>query len=270
MAQAIATKGRMCRNPDRLRPELEAADQRDAVGHKRDDRDRADEIADRAGNPQAHLQRGRQDHRLDREEDEGEGGVDQRRHGRADIAEAGTSGQEVDVDAAFGGMIGNRHAAAEDDGGDDEDRGRGVGDAVIEGDGAADRLEHQEGDRADRGVGDTGGGPSPRALGGEAQRVVFQRLVGNPLVVLAPDAVYSLPPCHSLPHSRYGPGALANPVPKAYVGILRCSIRDLAYACAAQIRAILTAPIACPRTKVGCSCQTKQTRACCRRSGVNY
>ncbi|MFX5272019.1 hypothetical protein ABTD28_20060, partial [Acinetobacter baumannii] len=26
----------------------------------------------------------------------------------------------------------------------------------------------------------------------------FQRLVGDPLIVLAPDAVYPLPPCHSL------------------------------------------------------------------------
>ena len=38
--------------------------------------------------------------------------------------------------------------------------------------------------------------PSPRALGGEAQRIVFQRLVGNPLIILAPDAVNPLPPCH--------------------------------------------------------------------------
>ena len=40
------------------------------------------------------------------------------------------------------------------------------------------------------------GRPSPRALGGEAQRVVFQRLIGNPLIILAPYAVYALPPCH--------------------------------------------------------------------------
>ncbi len=59
-------------NPERLGPELEAADQRNAIGHERDDRDRADEVADRARNTQAHLQRGRQDHRLDCEEDEGE------------------------------------------------------------------------------------------------------------------------------------------------------------------------------------------------------
>ena len=183
-------------DPQRLRPQLEAADQRDAVGDQRDDDDRADEIADRAGNAEAHLQRGRQDHRLDREEDEGEGGVDQRGDGRADIAEAGAPGQQIDVDAAFCGMIGDRQAAAEDDDADDEDRGGGVGDAVVKRNGAADRFQSQERDRAERGVGDAGGGPAPRALGGEAQRVVFQRLVGNPLIVLAPDAVYPLPPCH--------------------------------------------------------------------------
>src|SRR5204863_342796 len=97
--------------------------------------------------------------------------------------------------------------------------------------------------------GDPRGGPAPRTLGGKAKRVVFQRLVGDPLIILAPDAVYSLPPCHLTPLLTRR--SLANPVPKAYVGILRCSIRDLAYACAAQIRAILTAPIACPRTNSG-------------------
>ncbi|MGY4346972.1 hypothetical protein ACVWXM_003439 [Bradyrhizobium sp. GM7.3] len=188
-------------DPDRLRPELEAADQRDAVGDKRDDRDRADEIADRARNAEAHLERRGQDHRFDREEDEGEGGVDQRRDGRADITEAGAAGEQVNVDAAFGGIIGNRDAAAEDDDGDDEDRGGGVGNPVIQGDGAADRLKREKGDGAQGSVGDAGSGPPARALGGEAQRVVFQRLVGDPLVVLAPDAIYSLPPCHFSPHS---------------------------------------------------------------------
>ena len=183
-------------DPERLRPQLEAADQRDAVGHQRNDDDGADEIADRARDAEAHLQRGCQDDRLEREEDEGEGGVDQRGDGRADIAEAGAAGQQVDVDAAFGGMIGNRQAAEEDDDADDEDGGGGVGDAVIQRNGAADRLQRQERDRAEGGVGDAGGRPAPRALGGEAQRIVFQRLVRNPLIILAPDAVYPLPPCH--------------------------------------------------------------------------
>ena len=204
-------------DPERLRPQLEAADQRDAVGHQRNDDDGADEIADRARDAEAHLQRGRQNDRLDREEDEGEGRVDQRGDGRADVAEAGAARQQVDVDAAFGGVIGNRQAAAEDDDADDEDGGRGVGDAVVQRNGAADRLQRQERDRAERGVGDAGGGPAPRALGGEAQRVVFQRLVGNPLIILAPDAVYPLPPCHfCTPDPNCCPRHwLANSVPKS-------------------------------------------------------
>src|SRR6266550_5146178 len=93
-------------------------------------------------------------------------------------------------------MIGNRQAAAEDNDTDDQNGGGGVGDAVIKGNGAADRLQRQERDRAQSCIGDPCSGPAPGAFGREAQRVVFQRLVGNPLVILAPDAVYPLPPCH--------------------------------------------------------------------------
>src|SRR5262245_35892580 len=94
-------------------------------------------------------------------------------------------------------MIGNGQAAAENDDADDEDRGGGVGHAVVQRDGAADRFQRQEGNGAEGGVGDAGSGPSARAFGREAQRVVFQRLVGNPLIISAPDAVYPLPPCHN-------------------------------------------------------------------------
>src|SRR6266850_2562886 len=183
-------------DPERLRPQLEAADQGDAVRHQRNDDDGADEIADRPRDSEAHLQRGGENDRLDRKEDEGEGGVDQRGDGRADVTEAGPARQEIDIDAAFGGMIGNRQAAAEDNDADDQNGSGGVGDAIIERDRAADCFQRQERDRAQGGVGDPCGGPAPGALGREAQRVVFQRLVGNPLIILAPDAVYPLPPCH--------------------------------------------------------------------------
>src|SRR5260370_87508 len=99
---------------------------------------------------------------------------------------------------------------------------------------SADRLQGQERDGAQRGVGDPGGGPAPRAFGREAQRVVFQRLVGNPLIILAPDAVYPLPPCH---FGTPDPKALRLQSPcKIYVAILRCNIRDLAYLCTAQFQ----------------------------------
>ena len=221
-------------DPQRLRPQLKAADQGDAVGNQRNDHHRADEIADRARDSEAHLQRGGEDDRLDRKENEGEGCVDQRRDGRADVAEAGAAGQKIDVDAAFGGVIGDRQTAAENDDADDEDGCGGVGDAVIKGDGAADRFQRQERDRTESGVGDAGGGPAPRALGCEAQRIIFQRLVGNPLIILAPDAVYPLPPCHFALLTPSDPRS-QNPR-KTYVAILRCNIRDLAYLCTAQSR----------------------------------
>src|SRR6185312_7591217 len=85
------------------------------------------------------------------------------------------------------------------------DGGGSIGDAIIQCDGTADRLQRQERDRAERRVGNAGGGPAPRALGGEAERVIFQRLVGNPLIILAPDAVYPLPPCHFAAPDRKRP-----------------------------------------------------------------
>ena len=254
-------------DPERLRPQLEAADQGDAVGHQRNDHDRADEIADRTRDAEAHLQRGREDDRFDRKENEGEGCVDQRGDGRADVAEAGAAGQKIDIDAAFGGVIGDRQAAAENDDADDEDGRGGVGDAVIEGDGAADRLKRQKRDRAERGVGDAGGGPAPRALGGEAQRVVFQRLVGNPLIILAPDAVYPLPPCHFALLTPSAP-ASQNPPPKstslfcgAIYAILRiCALHNFSNPC----------PIhSASSNLMGYSCQTKPNRACSLRFGAN-
>src|SRR6202043_3350529 len=72
----------------------------------------------------------------------------------------------------------------------------GIGDPVIEGDGAADGFQCQELNGAEGGVGNPGRRPAPRAFGREAQRIVFQRLVRNPLIILASNAVYPLPPCH--------------------------------------------------------------------------
>ena len=53
--------------------------------------------------------------------------------------------------------------------------------------GAADRLQRQEGERAERRLRDPEPGPAPRLLGGEAQGIVLQRLVGDEAVVVAPD-----------------------------------------------------------------------------------
>src|SRR3546814_320704 len=72
--------------PDRLRPVLDPADPAKAIGRNRHHYERADDMADRQGDAEAQLERRRQDHRLDREEDEGEGGVDCRGDRRAEIA----------------------------------------------------------------------------------------------------------------------------------------------------------------------------------------
>ena len=59
-------------HPERLRPKLETADQRDAVGHQRNDHHRAEQIAERQRQAETQFQRVGEDHRFDGEEDEGE------------------------------------------------------------------------------------------------------------------------------------------------------------------------------------------------------
>ena len=257
-------------DPERLRPQLEAADQGDAVDHQGNDDDGADEIADRARDAEAHLQRGCHDDRFEREEDEGEGGVDQRGDGRADIAEAGAAGQQVDIDAAFCGMVGNRQAAKEDDDADDQNGGGGVGRAVIQRNRAADRFQRQKRDGAKGCIGDAGGRPSPGALGGEAQRIVFQGLVRNPLIILAPDAVNPLPPCHcDAPDPLCRPrvtSKLRTRNLRRYFAV-QYTRSHVSVQCTNPAHPRLTKKRS--RTKMGCSCQTNQTKACSRRFAAN-
>jgi hypothetical protein len=84
------------------------------VRGQRDHRQRTDQVADRLRDAEADFQHRRQDHRLDREEDEGERRIDQRRDRGADIAEAGATGQQVDVHAVARGVDGDRQAGQED------------------------------------------------------------------------------------------------------------------------------------------------------------
>ena len=85
-------KGQDVKNdPERLCPQLKPADQSDAVGDQRNDDDRADQVADRPRDAKAHLQGSCENNRLDRKEDEGKGGIDQRGDGRADVTEAGAT-----------------------------------------------------------------------------------------------------------------------------------------------------------------------------------
>jgi hypothetical protein len=181
-------------DPERLRPQLKPADEGDAVRDEGNHHDRADDVAEEQGNTEPQLQRQREDGRLDREEQEREGGVDQRRHGRADVAEARPARQKVDVDAVSGGVVGDRQSGQKDHAADREDGDRRVSHPVVDGDRAPDRLEREKGNRADRGVGDPQARPPARALGGEAQRIIFEGLIGDPPVVVAPypnDALMS-------------------------------------------------------------------------------
>jgi hypothetical protein len=79
----------------------------------------------------------------------------------------------------------------------DDDGEEGVGGAVGERDRAADRFKREEGDGADRRLRDALRGKLPGALGGEAQRVVFQRLVGDPAIIFASHRNDALPRCHA-------------------------------------------------------------------------
>jgi hypothetical protein len=105
----------MQHRPDRLGPELKPADEGDAVRHQRDDHERANDVTGKQRNAEAHFQGKRHDRRLDGKEQECEGRVDQRRNGRADIAEPGAAGEEIDIDAVLGRVVGDRQSGEKDD-----------------------------------------------------------------------------------------------------------------------------------------------------------
>ena len=180
-------------DPDRLRQDLEAADQLDAVCHQRNYRHRADDEADPQRHAESELQRPRHDRGLDGKQDEGKARIDQRGDGRADIAKARPPGEEVDVDAVPHGKARDRHADDEDGDAGDDDGDHRIGGAIGEGDRAADRLERQEGNGPDRGVRDAVARIAAGALGGEPERIVLKGLVGDPAIVLASDGKDALP-----------------------------------------------------------------------------
>ena len=158
------------------------------MGDEGDHRHCPHHIADGERDAEAHLQRQSQDHRLDGEEDEGEGGVDQRGDRGAEIAEARPAGEQVDIHPETGGVIADGQAGGEDDGADRQDGRHRIGESIAERHRPADGLQRQEGDGAKRRVRHPECGPAPGALRGEAQREVFQCLVTHPLIVLASDA----------------------------------------------------------------------------------
>ena len=175
------------RQPQRLRPQLQPADGGDAVGDQRDHGQRAQQVAPLRRDVQRQFQRVGHHRRLQREEDEGEARVDQRGQRRADVAEAGAPRQQVHVDAVPRRVDADRQAGQEDDQAGGQDGQRRVGPAVLQQQRRADRLQDQEGRRAEGGVGHAPAGPAPEALRRVAQRVVLQRLAGDPGVVVPPQ-----------------------------------------------------------------------------------
>ena len=174
-------------DPEGLGYQLEARDQPHAVDHQGDDHDGTDDVADPGRDAEGELERAGHDRRFDRKQHEGEGRIDQRRDRRADIAEARAPGQKVDVDAVADGVAADRKPDQQHRDRGDENGEKRVRRAVGEGDCTTDRLERQEGNGADRGVRDAARREAASALGGKAKRIILERLVRDPAIILPPD-----------------------------------------------------------------------------------
>jgi len=175
-------------HPQRLRPHLQPADHRHPVRHQRQHHGGADQVAPGRWNVEGQLQRIGHHRRFEGKEEEGEARVDERGDSRADVAEAGTTGQQVHVHAVTRGVDADRQARQRDDQPRRQNRQRRVGETVAHQQRGPHRLQHEEGRRAaERRVRHPANAPAPGAARGEAQRVVFQRLAGDPGVVVAAD-----------------------------------------------------------------------------------
>jgi hypothetical protein len=193
----------MQHDPCWLRPELKPADESNAMRHQRNHDQRAEHVAYEKWDAQTHLEGERHDRGFDGEEEEGERGIDQRGDCRSEIAEAGAAREQIDIHAIGRCVIGDRQTGQQDEDADDNDGGSAVDEAVIDGDRAADGFQRQKRNSADGGVGDAQARPAARGLGGEAKRVVFQCLVRDPLIVIAPNANDALLRCHELHYPKF-------------------------------------------------------------------
>ena len=173
-------------NPRRLSPELELADGGYAVGDQGNNHHRTNEITDHQRYIQQQLQRHGHDCRFDREEDKRKRGVDQRGDGGADVAEASAAGKQVYINTVASGVVADGYRRQKDDqrhGADGCDR---VVESIVDSDGPTDGFQRQKGNRSQSRISNAGGGPAPCTLCGKPQGVVFERLVGHPLIVIAP------------------------------------------------------------------------------------
>ncbi len=179
----IQDRQELQQQPDGLRDQLQAADQTYAVDRDRYDHGGADHVRKPCGDAEDELQGCRKNAGLDGEQQEGERRIDERGDGRAEVAEAGAAGEQVDVDAVPGRVEGDGQADEEHDHREYGDSPQGVAETIRDGDGATDRLHRQERHRAHGGVADAKAGAA-RARCREAQRVILQGLARNPLVIL--------------------------------------------------------------------------------------
>jgi hypothetical protein len=171
--------------PQRLRPHLQPADGGDAVRDQRDHHQRAQQVTPGRRDVEGQFQRIGHHGGFEREEDEREAGVDQRRDRAADVAETGAAGQQVHVDAVARGVQADRQPGQEDDQPGGQDRQRRVDKTVLHQQRRAHGLQDQERRRAEGRVGHAPGAPLAERTRRETQCVVFDRLAGDPAVVVA-------------------------------------------------------------------------------------
>ena len=186
-------------DPEGLGQKLEAADQGDAMGDQRDHRHGAEDVADPQRYAEGIFEGARHDRGFDGEENEGEAGVDQRGEGGADVAETGAARQQVDIHPVARGIAGDGQAHEKQHRTARQNRGKGIGRAIGQGDGPADCFQSQKGNRPAGRMGNGAAGKAAGALGGEAQRIVFQGLVVDPLIVMPAHRQDALTRCHLCP-----------------------------------------------------------------------
>ena len=192
VSEHVEVRQHQHRDPQRLRDHLQLADRGDAVRHQRQHEQRTEQIPPGRRDVEREVQRIGHHRGLEREEDERERCVDQRRDGRTDVAEAGAAGQEIHVDAIARRIVADRQAGQEDDQAGGEDRPERIGKAVLHQQGRAHGLEHEEGRGAKCGVRYSPFAPLAERARREAQRVVLHRLARDPAVVVTADLDHAL------------------------------------------------------------------------------
>ena len=159
---------------------------------QRDDHQRAQQVPPGRRDVESQLQRVSHDGRFQREEDEGEAGVDEAGDRAADVAEAGAAGQQVHVHTVARGVQADGPTGCKDDDAGGDDGQRRVQKTVLHQQRGAHRFQDQKAGRAESRVGHPRRAPAAERPRREAQRVVFHRLMRHPAVVVAPRLHHGL------------------------------------------------------------------------------